>query len=167
MSDELTRIYDAHAQAIYAFAMSLSRDVEVAKEILQELFCSLARKPSAIERARDERTFLLKMAHHLVIDRARSEAARSKRQTVYQAEHDTSAWPKQGDTAGLGAALHEALAALPADQAAAVHLKLREQHTFAQIGQILGIPANTAASRYRYGIDKLRETLRPLYEELK
>jgi len=25
---------------------------------------------------------------------------------------------------------------------------------------------NTAASRYRYGLDKLRERLRPIYEEL-
>jgi hypothetical protein len=26
---------------------------------------------------------------------------------------------------------------------------------------------NTAASRYRYGLDKLRERLRPLYEEIR
>ena len=29
------------------------------------------------------------------------------------------------------------------------------------------IPQNTAASRYRYGLDKLRTHLRPLYDELK
>ena len=39
--------------------------------------------------------------------------------------------------------------------------------TFEAIAETLGIPLNTAASRYRYGIDKLRERLRPLYEELK
>jgi RNA polymerase sigma-70 factor (ECF subfamily) len=31
----------------------------------------------------------------------------------------------------------------------------------------LEIPLNTAASRYRYGLDKLRERLRPLYDEIK
>ncbi len=47
-----------------------------------------------------------------------------------------------------------------------VHLKLWEGFTFGQIALALNIPPNTAASRYRYGLDKLRDVLRPLYEEL-
>ena len=35
------------------------------------------------------------------------------------------------------------------------------------IARLLGIPPNTAASRYRYGIDKLRARLRPFYEEIR
>ena len=48
-----------------------------------------------------------------------------------------------------------------------VHLKLWDGLTFEQIADALDIPLNTAASRYRYGLDKLREHLRPLYEEIK
>jgi len=48
-----------------------------------------------------------------------------------------------------------------------VHLKLWEDLTFEQIGVVLEISPNTAASRYRYGLDKLRAALRPLYEEIK
>jgi len=48
-----------------------------------------------------------------------------------------------------------------------LHLKLWEGLTFEVIAETLGIPPNTAASRYRYGIDKLQSRLRPLYEELK
>jgi RNA polymerase sigma-70 factor (ECF subfamily) len=48
-----------------------------------------------------------------------------------------------------------------------VHLKLWEGRTFEVIADLLGIPPNTAASRYRYGLDKLRSRLRPLYEELR
>ena len=64
-------------------------------------------------------------------------------------------------------ALSAALGELPADQRAVVHLKLWEGLTFEQIAELLGIPLNTAASRYRYGLDKLRERLRPLYDEIK
>ena len=39
--------------------------------------------------------------------------------------------------------------------------------TFEQIAVALDISPNTAASRYRYGLDKLRGRLRPLYEEIK
>jgi RNA polymerase sigma-70 factor (ECF subfamily) len=48
-----------------------------------------------------------------------------------------------------------------------LHLKLWEKLTFDAIAQTLDIPPNTAASRYRYGIDKLRERLRPIYDEIK
>lgn len=57
-------------------------------------------------------------------------------------------------------ALSQALGQLPADQRAVVHLKLWEGLTFDEIAGTLDIPPNTAASRYRYGLDKLRDTQR-------
>jgi RNA polymerase sigma-70 factor, ECF subfamily len=58
------------------------------------------------------------------------------------------------------------LDSLPVDQRAVVHLKLWEELTFEAIAELLDIPSNTAASRYRYGLDKLRQRLRPLYREI-
>ena len=63
--------------------------------------------------------------------------------------------------------MERALDELPAEQRIVLQLKLWEGLTFEQIADALDIPANTAASRYRYGLDKLRERLRPLYEEIK
>jgi RNA polymerase sigma-70 factor (ECF subfamily) len=63
--------------------------------------------------------------------------------------------------------LSEALAQLPEEQRTVLHLKLWEGLTFDQIAGTLEISPNTAASRYRYGLDKLRERLRHLYEEIK
>ena len=60
-----------------------------------------------------------------------------------------------------------ALGELPPEQRSVVHLKLWEGLTFEKIAATLEIPQNTAASRYRYGLDKLRERLRPLYDEIK
>jgi len=59
------------------------------------------------------------------------------------------------------------LGELPPEQRAVVHLKLWEGLTFEQIAEMLGISLNTAASRYRYGLDKLRQRLRPLYDEIR
>ena len=63
--------------------------------------------------------------------------------------------------------LAAALGELPEEQRAVVHLKLWEGLTFEEIAAALDISPNTAASRYRYGIDKLRGRLRPLHEEIK
>ena len=71
------------------------------------------------------------------------------------------------DEAEFRRQLSAALGELPADQRAVVHLKLWEGLTFDAIAELLGLPLNTAASRYRYGLDKLRERLRPLYDEIK
>jgi len=44
-------------------------------------------------------------------------------------------------------------------------LKIWHQYTFAEIGELLEISPNTAAGRYRYGLQKLKQCLKgPLYE---
>ena len=64
-------------------------------------------------------------------------------------------------------ALDEAISKLPAEQRLVVQFKLWDELTFDEIAGVLSISPNTAASRYRYGLDKLREQLRPYCEELK
>ena len=71
------------------------------------------------------------------------------------------------DELAFQAALESALAELPPEQREAVHLKAWGGFTFEEIASALGISPNTAASRYRYGLDKLRTRLRPLYDEIK
>ena len=65
-------------------------------------------------------------------------------------------------------ALAAAMAELPDEQRSVAHLRLWEGLTFAEIGQILAISGNTAASRrYRYALNKLQSHLRSLYQELR
>ena len=56
-------------------------------------------------------------------------------------------------------AIEEALAQLPAEQREVVVLKLWAGLSFPAIGEALDIPANTAASRYRYALERLRQHL--------
>ena len=55
--------------------------------------------------------------------------------------------------------LERALRALPPAQREVIALKIDCQLTFEQIAQVMKISINTAASRYRYGLEKLRTTL--------
>ena len=52
------------------------------------------------------------------------------------------------------------LAALPQDQREVIVLKIWHEHTFEEIGELLEISPNTAAGRYRYGLQKLRAFLK-------
>ena len=51
------------------------------------------------------------------------------------------------------------VARLPQEQREVVALKIDGGLTFAEIGEALSISANTAASRYRYALEKLRDSL--------
>ena len=55
------------------------------------------------------------------------------------------------------ALLLERAGELPAEQREVVYLKVFDGLTFKEIASVCGVSANTAASRYRYGIEKLRE----------
>ena len=57
------------------------------------------------------------------------------------------------------AAVEAALARLPEPQREVLVLKVWAGLSFPQIGQALGVPPDTAASRYRYALAKLREQL--------
>ena len=165
---DVERLYDEHAQALFAFLLNFTRHEADTRDLLQELFVKLAKRPELLDGVRDERAFLLRLAHNLAIDLIRRRGAREKH--YEQLAGDTIAVfvpAHEPDEGAFRKALSAALGELPPDQRAVVHLKLWEGLTFEQIAELLGIPLNTAASRYRYGLDKLRERLRPLYDEIK
>jgi RNA polymerase sigma-70 factor (ECF subfamily) len=164
---DLERAYTDHAASVFAFALTLTRAEGEARDVLQEVFVKLAAVDAA-NPIRDLRSYLLRITHHCVIDRRRRDGARDR--AVARMEAEGPAWfapAPDADTTAFRTALGTALAALPADQRAVVHLKLWEGRSFADIATLLDLPANTAASRYRYGIGKLRAALLPLYEEIR
>ena len=168
MPPDLRQLYDEHARALFAFLLNLTRSEADARDVLQELFLKLIARPERLGGVREARAFLIRLAHHLAIDahRRRSthaalvERAAAEPVALFAADSDP-------DQDAFRTALAAALADIPEEQRAVVHLKLWEQMTFAEIAAALDIPANTAASRYRYGLDKLQALLRPLYDELR
>ncbi len=167
MPADIERLYDDHAQALFAFLLNFTRDEADTRDLLQEIYVKLARAPELLRAARDERAFLLRLAHNAAVDLMRRRGARAKHQERFGEETvELFAQASDPDTTAFRSALAAALGELPPDQLAVVHLKLWEGLTFEQIAAALEIPPNTAASRYRYGLDKMRARLRPLYDEI-
>ena len=168
MPPDLHQLYDDHAGALFAFLLNVTRSEADTRDALQELFLKLAARPALLDGVHTPRAFLLRLAHRLAIDSHRRRTTHTHALERAAAEPTALFAPTADpDEHSFQEALSAALAGLPEDQRAVVHLKLWEQMTFAEIAVALGIPANTAASRYRYAIDKLQTHLRPLYEELR
>ena len=163
----LETLYDAHAGAVFAFVYNLTRNLADTQDILQELFQKLAHQGLPAQPLNHPRAYLLKLAHHLTMDQARSRQRRTDRhEALAGMAPDLFAPSSDPDEAAFRTALTVALSGLPEAQRVVVHLKLWEEMTFEGIAEVLGIPPNTAASRYRYGLEKLRAELEPLYKEI-
>jgi RNA polymerase sigma-70 factor, ECF subfamily len=168
MPADIERLYDAHAQALFGFLLNFTRDDADTRDLLQEIFVKISREPKLLSGVRDERAFLIRLAYNSAIDLIRRRGTRERTKENFAAEIISPFTPTNDpDEKAFREELAVALGELPEDQRAVVHLKLWEGLTFEEIAAALEIPPNTAASRYRYGLDKLRGRLRPLYEEIK
>ena len=155
----LAAAYDRHGAALYRYALVLCARHALAEDAVQQAFAKLAalgpritelQSPADYLRVavRNECYRLLAVPRLVVVD----ENAPALLEPV-------DAGMELDDQRRV---LEAALAALPAEQREIVHLKVYEDQTFQQIAELLGIPPNTAASRYRYAMDKLRERLAAL-----
>jgi RNA polymerase sigma-70 factor, ECF subfamily len=164
----LEELYDQHASALFAFLFNLLRNESDARDVLQELFTKIAVRSELLANVTEIRGFLLRLAHNSAVDVIRRQSTRSRNyEELARESADLFAESANPDEQVFRQKLTDAMAELPPDQRAVVHLKLWERLTFETIAETLDIPPNTAASRYRYAIDKLRERLRPIYEEIK
>ena len=163
MPFDLARLYNEHAPALYAFLLNFTRSDAESRDAVQEVFVRLAEKPGRLDGVRDPRGFLLRLAHHIAIDASRRRTAHASAvERAGREPMELFAAASSADEQAFREAVSGALATLPGEQRAVVHLKIWEDQTFAEIAETLGIPANTAASRYRYALDKLEGLLRPI-----
>lgn len=127
----------------------------------------IARNHGCLGGVENEKAFLFRVARNTALDHSRRSATRTRHyRALAGACADLFAREADPDTVGFQRALARALGDLPEKQRSVVYLKLWEDETFGQIGEICGVSSNTAASRFRYGIEKLRAHLRPIYNEI-
>lgn len=165
---ELERIYEEHASCAFALFRRFALCDSDARDLLQDWLVKIARGHDSLTDIDNERAYLLRIAYRHAVDWTRRVAVRRKTRDAAREERigPTFSPVVDPDRDMIRDSMERSLAELPREQQVAVQLRLWDGLTFAEIGEVLDISTNTAASRYRYGIDKLRDALRPVYDEL-
>jgi len=153
--EALARLYDLAADRLFGLALWRTGSRDDAADVVQETFVRVAEQRARLDRVRDPRWWLLAVAHRLAIDHARRRQQRPAEGLEACAELVA---PQADQALAVDAArVCELLWRLPAKQRAVIYLRHFGEMTFAEIGNSLGIPLFTAASRYRLALARLRQ----------
>lgn len=143
------------APGLVLFARQFVRSAADAEDIVQEAFVRFWRKQHSIE----NRALLFAAVRSIALDLLRRDARRSRREATVVADAEHSVAPEFDTTSDTQQALARAVDNLPAEQREVLVMKIWNELTFADIGAVLGISQNTAASRYRYALGALKKNL--------
>ena len=104
--------------------------------------------------------YLYRAARNEALSRLRKRSVRTRaaEELIYSGELLASVETSL-ESAEEAARVNLALLALPVDQREVVVLKVYQNMTFKEIARVTGASQNTAASRYRYALAKLKEIL--------
>jgi len=150
----LVRRHQARIQS-YAARM-LGGDMDAAADIAQEVFVRLWSGRSRYNAQGKLLSYLLHIAHNLCVSDLRSMARRSM--IALDDSYDQPGYPQRSERAE---AVRDAVTALPEELRSVFVLSEYEGFSYAEIAEIMEIPAGTVASRKNRAVYQLRSTLRP------
>ncbi len=150
-------LYEAKAAQLILYGRALGLSHGESEDVVQECFMALMQLPAPPNQPEH---YCVRSFRNRALNYRRSLWRRLAR------EWESRRWFERGssETETERAAMRH-LAELPAEQREVIVLKIWHEYTFEEIGQLLDLSPHTAAGRYRYGLQKLKNRLdEVLYE---
>ncbi len=145
---------------VYGYVHAILADRAEAEDVVQEVFLRALARSRWWFGLRNPTGYLYRAARNEALSRLRKRTVRTRAaaELVYTTELLA---PTEGalEAAEEAAQVNAALLALPVEQREVVVLKIYQHMTFKEIARVTGTSQNTAASRYRYALAKLKEIL--------
>jgi RNA polymerase sigma-70 factor, ECF subfamily len=155
--EALEMIWERYAPDLLGYLAGLHCSRIDAEDTLQEVFVTIARKRESVAKARLLKPYVFQLARNVALNRIKQ----NKR--IWNHAQALSDWiePVDPDSPSelRSKQLEIALARLPEKQRIVLVLKFYREKTLHEIGELMSISENTAASCLRYGMEKLREMM--------
>ena len=145
--DSVRRLYEQHAKGLIAYACSFVTTFATAEDVLHQVFERLLRGDLAITGA--PVSYLYRAVRNTALNKVRNRAG----EVGFEEGWLESSKAMEHTAVEVQSALRE----LPEQQREVILMHVWGQMSFEEVAIALEISPNTAASRYRYGLSKLRE----------
>jgi RNA polymerase sigma-70 factor (ECF subfamily) len=155
-------VYDRYNRAMYAVALSVLRDRELASDCVQQSFVKAWRASQTFDPQRDLKPWLATITRRVAIDIYRRQA--SARRTEPRDDVDAAVIPLAFERTWEAFEVRAALDQLPADEREIMRLAHYGGMTHSEISEKLGVPLGTVKSRSSRAHRRLAELLAHLVE---
>jgi RNA polymerase sigma-70 factor, ECF subfamily len=150
---DVKALYEKHGSALAAYLCCRGFDFAAAEDVVQQVFLKLLQGRTPVPQT--PVAYLYRSVRNASLN-----LRRNLDREVEMPDSDTWLVGPEGH-AEEALTVQTALRDLPEEQREIVFLKIWGGMTLQEIADLFDIPINTAASRYRYAIEKLRERLQP------
>ncbi len=165
-NEALCRIYRKYSDYLLALAAALLQDVNAAEDVLHDVFCKFIESREKFKVAGSLKSFLGTCVVNLARDKLRARQSQPCELDEATASVLDTNEPQHYAIFGEQARdLNHAIGQLALEQREVIMLHLQGGMKFREIAGLQGISINTAKSRYRYGLQKLRKILSDEREE--
>ena len=151
-AEEVQSLYQQHGPGLLLYACSLLGRKHAGEDVLQQVFMKLLEQNTIPE---EPKPYLFRAVHNVALNLIRAEGKQVELA-------DIEPWfeaPEQDHEARV--TLTTELMRIPQEQRQVLVLHLWGGLTFDQIATVVSISPYTAASRYRYALQKLRSAMQP------
>lgn len=149
---DIDDLYCQYGPALLLFATAIIGERSRAQDAVHQVFLKLI-EGGNLQRVTDKKAYLFTCVRNAVLNDARDF------QRTVSLGPEAAWFSAQDRDSAAEMTLRRSLCSLPTEQRQIVVLHLWSELTFLEIAKILQISPNTAASRYRYALAKLREQL--------
>jgi RNA polymerase sigma-70 factor (ECF subfamily) len=145
--EQIQRLYEEHSRGLVAYSCSFVQAYAAAEDVLQQTFEKLLR--GEFEIIGSPVPYLYRAVRNASLNYIRDHSRETPLEAGWLRAVQEADWTPL--------MLESALQQLPEEQRAVIVLHIWGRMSFEEVATVLGIFPNTAASRYRYGLAKLRE----------
>jgi RNA polymerase sigma-70 factor (ECF subfamily) len=153
--NELESIIEEYQDQLFSFAFFRLGSYGIAQDIVQDVFLKFFQDKKVLKSVKNIKTYLLKSISNACIDYQR-KYGKIKMVNIESVSNDIADEEKICIAEFIR--IEDLLSDLPDEQAEVIKLKFVDEFNFIEAAEILNISVNTVKSRYRYGINKLKET---------
>ncbi len=175
-ANALEPMVEKYKRPLYSFILKMTEGREDADEIFQETWFRALKNIHKF-RHNNFLSWLFRISHNLVIDRARRRKKNISMQSNMggdDSDHtleDHLAAPgispaEEAGGIGLGKTIEEAVGTLSPEQKEVFLLRMNYNTSFKEIAKIQKCSINTCLARMQYALTKLRSILKEEYDEL-